>query len=50
LRFEADLENTKVPSPGKIVVRTDVVQKSNKVYNLEFVWPNCGNVVGKCCG
>lgn len=50
LRFEADLENTRVPQPGKIIVKTDVVQKSNKVYKFEFVWPNCGNVVGKCCG
>lgn len=50
LRYEAELENTRVPQPGKIVVKTDVVQKSNKVYKFEFVWPNCGNVVGKCCG
>jgi hypothetical protein len=33
-----------------VIVKTDVVQKSNKVYKMEFVWPNCGNIVGKCCG
>ena len=50
LKFEGDLVNTQKLNPGKIIVKTDVVQKSNKVYKMEFIWPNCGNVVGKCCG
>ena len=50
LVFEAELFNRERFKFGKIIVKTDVVNKSNKVYNLEFNWTNCGNVVGKCCG
>ena len=42
--LQSDLFCGRKINRGKIIIRTEAVQASNKVYNLNFIWNGCGNI------